>query len=372
MTSERAQRFSSPRPDAPPLAARGTHKIGVKTLELTDAARARKLTLEVWYPAELDANQSEKTVYRAVIGSTKFDLSGRAARAAKLLPGKFPLVILSHGQPGSRYMMSYLTEHLASRGFVVTAIDHTGSTYDDLTQESYVSSIIDRPLDILFSIDAVAAEITNADSSHVALMGYSYGGYSSLNAAGLGLDKENLEAYAKASNNEGPSFVLPFFDELCKRRGKDVIKPDPRVKAVFVMAPYGIPWLSPVQFASLEIPLFVACGHQDDVALYERDAMRAFKLSGAKPKYLLTLEAALHNPFTNNPPEEARANFKDFERWFEPVWDQERLNDITKHFATAFLNQSLKQDANAAHYLQSDLNGFLPRTTLGIKLELGL
>jgi predicted dienelactone hydrolase len=368
MTFERAP---SPRPDAPPLAARGTHQVGVKTLELTDISRARKLTLEVWYPAKLATNQSEETVYKAVIGSTKFDLAGRAARNASFASDHFPLVILSHGQPGSRFMMSYLTEHLASNGFVVAAIDHTGSTYDDLTQESYVSSLIDRPLDILFSIDAVAASITSADSSNVGLMGYSYGGYSSLNAAGLGLDKENLEAYARASNNEGPSFILPFFDELCKLRGKDVIKPDPRVKAVFLMAPYGIPWLSPAQFANMEIPLFVACGRNDDVALYERDAKMAFKLSGAKTKYLLTLEAALHNPFTNNPPIEARANFKDFERWFEPVWDMERLNDIAKHFATAFLSQSLNHEESATQYLQSDLHGFLPRTMLGIKLEVG-
>ncbi len=359
------------RPDAPPLAARGAHQVGVKTLELTDQARARKLTLEVWYPAALAANQSENTVYKAVIGSTKFDLAGRAARDASCEPGQFPLVMLSHGQPGSRYMMSYLTEHLASCGFVVAAIDHTGSTYDDVTQESYVSSLIDRPLDILFSMGEVAVIITNADQNNVGLMGYSYGGYSSLNAAGLGLDKENLEAYALASNLEGPSFVLPFFDDLAKIRGKDVIKPDPRVKAVFVMAPYGIPWLSPAQLASMKIPLFVACGRNDDVALYERDAAMAFKLSGAKTKYLLTLESALHNPFTNNPPFETRANFKDFERWFEPVWDMERLNDINKHFATAFLSQSLCQDESAAQYLQSDLHGFLPRTTLGIKLEVG-
>jgi predicted dienelactone hydrolase len=338
---------------------------------LTDASRKRKLTLEVWYPAKLEANQNEKTTYKAEIGAIKFDLSGLAARDAALETGKFPLVILSHGQPGSRYMMSYLTEHLASRGYVVAAIDHTGSTYGDVTQESYVSSLVDRPLDILFSIDAVAKAVTNSDGNNVALMGYSYGGYSSLNAAGMGLDKANLEAYCKASNNEGPCFVLPFFDGLTKVRGSSVIKPDPRVKAVFVMAPYGIPWLSPEQFASMKIPLFVACGSDDDIAVYKRDAATAFKLSGAKNKYLLTLEAASHNAWTNNPPDVSRANFKDFERWFEPVWDRERLNDITKHFATAFLNQSLNKDDSSTQYLQSNLFGFLPRTTLGVKLETG-
>ncbi len=364
-----AASYAAPRPDAPPLAARGTYSVGVKTLQLEDASRKRSLTVEVWYPAKLSAGQSESTIYKAIIGSTKFDLPGKAARDAALETGKFPLVLLSHGQPGSRYMMSYLTEHLASRGYVVAAIDHTGSTYTDISQASYISSLVDRPLDLLFSIDAVAKNISNADANNVGLMGYSYGGYSVLNASGIGLDKANLEAYCKASNNEGPCFALPFFDGIAAARGAAVVKPDPRIKAVFAMAPYGIPWLSPAQLKSSKIPLFLACGEQDDIATYKRDAKTAFQASGANPKYLLTLEGASHNPWTNAPPEAARAKWEDFERWFEPVWDRERANDITKHFATAFLAQHLKADKSAEMYLSSKLIGFLPRTTLGVRLE---
>ena len=123
---------NTPRPDAPTLAARGTHQVGVRTLQIEDASRKRPLMLEVWYPAKLTANQAESTIYKAAIGATKFDLSGRAARDAALETGTFPLVIVSHGQAGSRFIMTYLTEHLASRGYVVAAIDHTGSTYGDI------------------------------------------------------------------------------------------------------------------------------------------------------------------------------------------------------------------------------------------------
>ncbi len=359
------------RPDAPPLAARGTHQVGVKTLNLTDATRKRPLTLEVWYPAKLRATQAERTIYKATIGTTKFDLPGRAARDATLETGKFPMVILSHGQAGSRFMMSYLTEHLASRGYVVAAIDHTGSTYDDITQAAYISSLVDRPLDILFSIGEIAKSMSNADGNNVGLMGYSYGGYSVLNAAGIGLDKANLEAYCKASNNEGPCFALPFFDGITQVRGSSVVKADPRIKAVFAMAPYGIPWLSATQLKAMKTPLFVACGAQDDIATYKRDAQTAFKTSGSSSKYLLTLDGASHNPWTNNPPEAARGNWSDYERWFEPVWDRERLNDITKHFATAFLGQNLMMDKSGDKYLSEKLEGFKPRTTIGISLEVG-
>jgi predicted dienelactone hydrolase len=361
----------TPRPDAPPLALRGKHSVGVRTLRIEDASRQRTLTLDVWYPANLAANQTETTIYKATIGATKFDLPGKAARDAALKTGKFPMVIVSHGQAGSRYMMTYLTEHLASQGYVVAALDHTGSTYDDITQAAYISSLVDRPLDVLFGIDAVAKTITNADNGNVALMGYSYGGYTVLNASGIGLDKANLETYCKSSNNEGPCFALPFFDGLTAVRGSAVVKPDPRVKAVFVMAPYGIPWLSAKQLESSTVPLFVACGEADDIATYKRDARTAFATAGTPNKYLLSLQAASHNAWTNNPPDSARGNWTDFERWFEPAWDRERLNDITKHFATAFLQQSVEKNASASKYLTSALEGFRPRTTVGIKLEAG-
>ena len=42
-------------------------------------------------------------------------------------PGKFPLVILSHGLGGSGFGYTALIEHLVSHGYVVAAISHTGS-----------------------------------------------------------------------------------------------------------------------------------------------------------------------------------------------------------------------------------------------------
>ena len=55
---------ATPNPDA-----RGIYRVGVKTVKLTDATRNRPLTLEVWYPAKLEASE-EKSVYKSTVGAT--------------------------------------------------------------------------------------------------------------------------------------------------------------------------------------------------------------------------------------------------------------------------------------------------------------
>jgi predicted dienelactone hydrolase len=355
------------RPDAPPLATRGSYTVGVKTLQLTDASRSRTFTVEVWYPsAEPDA----PIFYDSTIGETPVKISGRATRDAAPIAEKFPLIIASHGQPGTRFQYTYLNEQLASRGFVVASIEHTGSTYTDLTQQDFVTSLVYRPQDILFTLDEIPNLIKSADGNNVGLLGYSYGGYSVINAAGAGLDGEAFTTYCQTSTDadKGPCFALPFFAGLEETRGASVITADPRIKAVFVMAPYGQPWLGEKSLANLKVPLFVAVGENDDVAVYARDGLEYYQRAGSDNKYLLTLEAAQHNPFVECPPE-MQATWTDYERCSEPVWDHERAHDIIKHFASSFFETFLRGDEEAGDFLDSSLPGFKPRTTVGIKFE---
>lgn len=354
------------RPDAPPLAQRGAFSVGVKTIQITDASRKRTITAEVWYPTQ---SKDAAIAYDAIIGQTPAKIAGRAKRDAPPQSGKFPLIVASHGQPGTRYQFAYLSEHLASYGFVVANLEHPGSTYPTLTQENYVTSIADRPLDLLFAAGEIPKQIPSADSSTVGLMGYSYGGYSVINAAGAGLDREALSEYCKATSGEGPCFAQGYFSQLEPIRGAKAIQPDPRIKAVFAMAPYGQPWIGAKSIAALKTPLFVAAGDADDVATYKRDALQYFQQAGSGQKYLLTLENARHNPFAECPPE-VRANPVDFDRCFEPVWDTERAHDIVKHFAVAFFTLYLKDNKAANLYLSPSLQGFKPRTALGLRLEL--
>src|SRR4030095_9221005 len=112
-------------------------------------------------------------------------LHGRAVRDAPPMRGAaFPVVIISHGYPGNRYLMSHLGENLASKGFIAVSIDHKDSTYDD--QKAFGSTLYNRPYDQLFVLDEIArlgkAGSGNflsgvVDDSRTGIVGYSMGGY---------------------------------------------------------------------------------------------------------------------------------------------------------------------------------------------------
>src|SRR3954447_18258724 len=163
-------RIDTVTPSAPELASYGSYAIGVRTLQATDRNRPdilgtkeggptarydRTLTLEVWYPATLAANQKPGGDYHAITRDPAITatLHGQAVRDAAPLTSEapFPLVIISHGYPGNRYLMSHLGENLASKGFVTVSIDHKDSTYDD--QKPFASTLYNRAFDDLFVLN---------------------------------------------------------------------------------------------------------------------------------------------------------------------------------------------------------------------------
>jgi len=355
------------RPDAPALAKRGAYPVGVRTEPLVhrdqfDILRAtaanpaprydRALTVEVWYPAQLTADQKELTLYTDVLGAgannparpnTPFTFTGRAARDAAPLKDKpYPLVIVSHGYPGSRLQMSYLTENLASKGYVVVAIDHLESTRAD--KAGFASTLLNRPLDDQFVLDTVAGWslpdsghfLAGAvDAEHTALIGYSMGGYGALVAAGAPVDVAALKPLGVADTS---AFVARA--------------PDPRIRAVVAFAPWGGArqlWRS-ASLAKLRAPLLFVAGEQDTIAGYEDGVLRLAQEAVNAPRYLLAYQNARHNIAANPPPAAAYANREDFSAYAEAVWDSARINNINQHVVTAFLEHTLRQ-RDMGHYL---------------------
>ncbi|HTL07994.1 MAG TPA: hypothetical protein VL307_07040, partial [Chitinophagaceae bacterium] len=153
-------------PDAPALAARGEYAVGVRTLHWVNNNQLnilqakdgvtpmynRPVTVEVWYPAIIPKGKTALSTYTDVLGSLRdstrplkpFQFYGRSLRDAAPLVSSapYPLVIVSHGFPGSRVLLTYLTENLASKGYVVVAIDHAESTHADAA--GFASTLLNR------------------------------------------------------------------------------------------------------------------------------------------------------------------------------------------------------------------------------------
>jgi len=101
--------------------------------------------------------------------------------------------------------------------------------------------------------------------------------------------------------------------------------------------------------ADVNIPTFWVVGSQDDVAMYD-GVKRLFDWSVNSDRKLLVYDNALHNVAPNPPPPEADA-LADWARYGDPVWDEQRINNLNQHFVTAFLNSKLKNDERYQRYL---------------------
>ena len=327
----------------------------VNATEDTLPTSDRVFTAEVWYPAVDDTEPGGS--YTALLrdGVTEVTLTGRAARDATPGPGRFPLVILSHGYPGNRYLMSHLGENLASKGFVVVSADHPDSTYDD--QTVFTSTLVNRPLDQAFLLDSMAALDVDlgaiADTDRTAVVGYSMGGYGALIFGGGGLSQ------AAVTRDAPEAFVAPQ-DLLAQHAtGSESLTElvDPRVKAVVAIGPWGRnrEFFDAESLAGFEKPLLLVGGSQDDVSEYPA-IRQIFEETTGTDRYLLTFDGANHNAAAPIPaPDEAwevseNLGRPTFDHYADAVWDNVRMNNILQHFTTAFLQLHLDGFSDAADY----------------------
>jgi predicted dienelactone hydrolase len=369
------------RADAPSLAAYGGQAIGVRTLEFTNpdqidiksidpksAATAalprydRPITVEVWYPADRDAKGS--TTLNAIIrdGKTEVALQGRSVRDAE--PARdvaaLPLVIISHGYPGNRYLLSPLAENIASKGYVVVSIDHVDSTYQ--TKTALGSSLVNRPLDQLFVLRQIARlshdpnSFLNGkvDADNAAIIGYSMGGYGTLISVGSGLTQKAVETA------EGP-LAAPPGTLMIHRSGSasHAALFDPRIKTAIAFAPWGMisGFFDAETVKGIKVPMLFVAGSADDVSGYEKGVRATWQAATGVDRALLTFENANHNAGAPMPPpKEADKVDKDLgfnltNHYIDAVWDNVRMNNISQHFVTAWLGKYLKSDSAMDAYL---------------------
>jgi predicted dienelactone hydrolase len=382
-------------PSAPELASYGTFAIGVRTLQVTDRNRPdilntkeggptvrydRMLTLEVWYPATLAAGQKPGGDYRAMTRDPAITvtLHGQAVRdaAPAASAATFPLVIISHGYPGNRYLMSHLGEILASKGFVVASIDHKDSTYDD--QKAFASTLYNRAFDQLFVLNEMARLgkpdsgsflSARVDASHTGVVGYSMGGYGVVNLVGGGYSRAS-ETLAGAPPNK----LLAERGAANPEYRKTL---DARVKAAIAIAPWGMVggFWDADGLKGISTPMLFVAGSVDDVAGYEKGTKAIYQGAVNADRYLLTFVNANHNAGAPIPaPAETYASPEAgrpaaFAHYADAVWDTSRMNNILDHFATAYFDLYLKGDEGKRAYFEPSWKGFKRATAVGLILE---
>ncbi|MGA2099073.1 MAG: alpha/beta hydrolase [Candidatus Acidiferrum sp.] len=304
---------------AAPTAKAVVYKVGVATRPFTPAepfdwrgAKTHTLITDIWYPAEANALEMPQWIGPA---DSPFASAGKAAPDAPIIaaPAKFPLILLSHGTGGSSKMMAWLGTALASHGFIAAAVNHPGNnSLEDYTPQGF-SLWWERASDLSVLLDQILADSTfgaHIDAKRVGAAGFSLGGFTVIEIAGGIGELSRYQEFCKSPKadrmcGDPPEFpglsakvaALARSDAAMQAALLDAAKShrDPRIRAVFAMAPALGPAFSPESLAKINIPVQIVAGASDTVVPIETSAkFFASKIPGAQ---LTVYQAVGHYTF---------------------------------------------------------------------------
>jgi len=250
----------------------GQFPVGVTTTVLIDHSRTdaatkedRTLVTEIWYPATDDAKNLPKNKFTDFIpggltpqfeGLLKLAYKKSAAelnelywnsavRDARVREGKFPLIVFSHGNGGTRMQNTFWCDYLASHGYVIVSADHTANARVTVIKGKPIlmqndqreNSAVDRPKDMSFLLDQMTLWNGGADSRFSGKLdltkpvaaGMSFGSMTAIRVADVDPRFKAViamsGAYESHSNLTVPSlYMLGTEDRTIKAQGNERIR----------------------------------------------------------------------------------------------------------------------------------------------------
>jgi predicted dienelactone hydrolase len=264
--------------------------VGVSTRRFVPAgrydwrgARSHALVTTIWYPAAADAKEAPQ--WAGPPGEAPLFDAGRAAPGARpaATPGKFPLILLSYGTGGTAQSLGWLATSLAARGNIVAGVDHPGNNaVGGYTVEGF-ALWWQRAADLSQIIDGMLADPVlgrHIDQQRIGAAGFSLGGYTMIEIAGGITSLAHFRQFCASTKADAMCRAPPEFPDLrakidALRRADPAFAAalaedgqsyrDPRVRAVFAMAPALGPAFLPGSLAKIDIPIAIVAGAGDAI-----------------------------------------------------------------------------------------------------------
>lgn len=195
-----------------------------------------------------------------------------ATQDARIAIGRYPMLMLSHGNGGTPLALHDLVTSLTRKGFVVVAVFHPGDNYKDVSRLGALSNLYGRPMQISAAITAALADPELSpfvDDKQVGVIGYSAGGETALILSGARPDLQRLRRYCA----ERPDDM-----DACKTQGQLVADredlkaaADPRVHALLLMAPLSL-MFGRQTLNDVHVPTLIYSGDHDQLLALDKNA----------------------------------------------------------------------------------------------------
>jgi predicted dienelactone hydrolase len=245
-------------------------------------ARTEALVTSLWYPVDGTVPEAPHDIGEP--GHPYFVGHPRATDAPlSTAHARYPLLLLSHGTGGSAASLDWLAAALSAHGYIVAGVNHPGNNaLEPVTRDGFILWW-ERATDVSEVLDSLLADPTlgsHIDASRIGAVGFSLGGYTVLELAGARTDqKQFLDFCASPAADAicnppemkrvpgGVQMSDPLSPEALASmaRSGDSYR-DPRIKAVFAIAPALGEAFNQASFADVHVLVSLMAGTEDEVA----------------------------------------------------------------------------------------------------------
>jgi predicted dienelactone hydrolase len=261
-------------------AGQGNGVVAATTVVLDNQASGRRIVTEVWY-APAGNPKAEDLSFRPPLRPVT------VARGAQPVSGKRPLVVVSHGNWGSRYSQGWLALKLVDSGYIVLSASHPGTVGDDQTAAGRYR-LWDRSRDISFALDQVLNDPKWAaliDETRIGFVGHSFGGWTGVSLAGGRFDPVRQRAFCASASKKDPYCEGTLKDDVSVIPAADAgaSYKDARIRAFYIMASGPGQGFAAESLKSIRAPFVIDTARFDEILEpLSNSSTLAKQISGAR------------------------------------------------------------------------------------------
>jgi len=267
--------------------------VAYRRIDVQDAATGETFPVALWYPTHapsaplfLTGSLSACRLPAMLCRLIAFEM--QAASNAPPAPGKFGLIVISHGAGGLALNHRDLAMALASHGYVVAAPMHARAGGNDI---SGVGVWVGRPKQVSRVIDTVLEDPgvgSHIQRERIGIVGHSNGGYTALAVAGAKPSTDAVIAHCRQHPDDVKfcAYGDAATREATRKVGDIPDVRDPRVRAIVLMAPNAAPFID-AALAMVVVPVRLYGAERDDLTLVRYHAGRVAKALPPGTEYRL-------------------------------------------------------------------------------------
>ena len=219
--------------------------IGSKKIQIKDESKNISFDVYVQYPTN---EPSVPTAFGPYIMNVSVN--------AKIMDGKFPLVIISHGSGGSPLLYRTINTNLAENGFIVAMVEHYGNNKMNNELEGKNENFTNRLRHISLTIDFMFSSEQfkeHLQPNNVAMIGHSIGANTALVlAGGIPISYEDYQAKFGEPNH------------MEQETQEMQLNTDSRIKSIVLLALTPGWFTGDESLKNVNIPVLVLNAEKDD------------------------------------------------------------------------------------------------------------